>query len=261
LLRVVLVAALTLATCAHGAETVEGSVIPLGDRVARVARGLEVGVEDVVADPKHFDGRTFRVWGCLGSRTDSSGDTKWVLGRECIPSSGSEVGAYAGTLIDVEVEGDLGLIAGPTQLEGRFVDYHPGLSDREANAPRPDAISLVGRLDAEPPRGPIGVGLRPTGRTADGEPVLDTVPTDAEARECARRQGEWRSGIMRQVCVTPTRDGGKACTDGDQCEAACITDRDVESGAHITGRCEALMGAPECFNLISDGVASGLICE
>jgi hypothetical protein len=56
--------------------------------------------------------------------------------------------------------------------------------------------------------------------------------------QCAVAHGEWQTvGFTQTVCVFPTADGGKACTDSSECEHACLAPRTAKLGEPATGAC------------------------
>ena len=64
------------------------------------------------------------------------------------------------------------------------------------------------------------------------------------------------------ACVRPYRDGGKACTDGSQCEGNCIqTEPWVPPGTETTGICETTDEPCGCTSEIVEGRALVGLCE
>jgi len=54
----------------------------------------------------------------------------------------------------------------------------------------------------------------------------DVVKTDAAQSDCEKRGGRWQGTISGRGrltgCNMPTKDGGKACTRGEDCESVCV---------------------------------------
>lgn len=84
-------------------------------------------------------------------------------------------------------------------------------------------------------------------------------PTDKAG--CDACKGQWgRHGIAEaESCICKTKDGGKACRDGAECEGACIVADDakfevVKPGppprGHFTGRCADYDTTFGCYRLI-----------
>lgn len=76
---------------------------------------------------------------------------------------------------------------------------------------------------------------------------------DAERAECVLRGGTpGRGGILQnEVCIRPTRDAGKACTDNDQCETFCLAE---------TKSCAPLTPTFGCFATMKDGGQTPMLC-
>jgi hypothetical protein len=90
-------------------------------------------------------------------------------------------------------------------------------------------------------------------------PAPKTRPTDKAG--CDACKGLWaRHGIAEaESCICKTKDGGKACRDGDECEGACIVSDDakfevVKPGnpprGHFVGRCADYDTTFGCYRLI-----------
>ena len=79
------------------------------------------------------------------------------------------------------------------------------------------------------------------------------VPVDEE--QCTSLGGEWgRFGLAPfDRCNLPTKDSGKVCTNGSQCDAGlCVT----ESPNGWNGNCPAWKLNFGCLNLLEDGKAA-----
>ncbi|RZJ96375.1 MAG: hypothetical protein EON88_07915 [Brevundimonas sp.] len=102
----------------------------------------------------------------------------------------------------------------------------------------------------------------------DQAPSTETAQAPAtqtpDAAACAARGGEIRrvGRMQSEQCVILYSDGGKACTDGDQCQGDCrvegntpIKDRDNAAGV-----CTADSNRFGCFTTIEDGKAGATLC-
>jgi hypothetical protein len=84
--------------------------------------------------------------------------------------------------------------------------------------------------------------------------------TEAECRAC---NGEWGVHGLRQVtsCLCRTRDAGKVCKDGGDCEGEClvddgkteITDPGPPPRGYFLGRCSDFDHVFGCHKLLLDG--------
>ena len=117
------------------------------------------------------------------------------------------------------------------------------------------------------------------------EPVADvaqtpsTEPPSAEARAAC----EARSGEMRRVgllgswqCIVRYADAGKRCTDGDQCQGDCRSERTLPPPprpgepvvatpappphSETEGVCQADSNSFGCYAVIEDGKSAPMIC-
>jgi hypothetical protein len=75
----------------------------------------------------------------------------------------------------------------------------------------------------------------------------------AARAECVMRGGATgRGGIMQdEICIRPTIDAGKACTDNDQCETFCLAE---------TKACAPLTPMFGCFATLKDGAETPMLC-
>ena len=81
---------------------------------------------------------------------------------------------------------------------------------------------------------------------------------------CRNRGGLWaRYGLLNKYqCTLPTKDAGKKCDDHRDCESVCITENRVQKGIKTHGKCfEKTIALGMCFNFVTNGKATGLICE
>jgi hypothetical protein len=99
--------------------------------------------------------------------------------------------------------------------------------------------------------------------TAAPLPANTTRPTTKEA--CDACGGSWDFHGIRDVetCICPTKDAGKDCTDGQQCEGACIVSDNgfqiVESGTskgYWVGQCSQYDVTYGCYRIIPTGTVA-----
>lgn len=99
---------------------------------------------------------------------------------------------------------------------------------------------------------------------AQTPPAATQTPADAAAA-CAARGGKMLpQGRMQSLqCVVTYADGGKRCTDGDDCQGDCRID-DVTNaprgGEAAVGQCQAVSGRFGCYTTIEGGKAEATIC-
>ena len=64
----------------------------------------------------------------------------------------------------------------------------------------------------------------PAAEVTAAEEIIPVVLKSPEQIQCERRDGTWaRAGkSVARTCVKQTRDGGKECTKGTQCEGLCL---------------------------------------
>ncbi|MBB1486797.1 hypothetical protein H4O21_09265 [Oceanospirillum sp. D5] len=80
---------------------------------------------------------------------------------------------------------------------------------------------------------------------------------------CEAEGGTWqRVGLARRLsCILPTTDAGKACTDGSQCQVACmLKERNIAPGTPATGQCHDSTQRFGCRAYVSDGKAGHVLC-
>lgn len=81
--------------------------------------------------------------------------------------------------------------------------------------------------------------------------------------DCLKVGGEWKrgglSGVM--ICVTPTKDAAKRCTDSSQCEMRCLLKPLVQGGtSEVIGQCQANTEPFGCFQEMKAGKAMPKLC-
>ncbi|CAA0125610.1 Uncharacterised protein [BD1-7 clade bacterium] len=80
---------------------------------------------------------------------------------------------------------------------------------------------------------------------------------------CEAEGGQWQEvgKLQREACILPAKDAGQPCTDGSQCEVACIAvQRRIEAGSKATGQCQQSTQRFGCRTYIKDGVAEPTLC-
>jgi hypothetical protein len=91
-----------------------------------------------------------------------------------------------------------------------------------------------------------------------------TIPT-TEAT-CLARGGSWTSlGLPMpgkpKTCDLKATDAGKACTDSNQCEGACLATAEAVSGNSATGSCSDYLANFGNVLLVNDGVVEQINVE
>ena len=81
--------------------------------------------------------------------------------------------------------------------------------------------------------------------------------------ECEANRGTWLIAGMpnREFCDIAAPDAGKTCTDGSQCESACVVEGELAPGKRVTGRCSQWhhrLG--RCVTTVKAGVTDGGHC-
>ncbi|MBX7540233.1 hypothetical protein [Qipengyuania sphaerica] len=133
------------------------------------------------------------------------------------------------------------------------------------------ALALTGCVVPEPQADPVQQEepqAETNGETqtvSQGMPVPpDHVMSAEEHRGCYEKGGfvDRRGMIGAEVCVMPYADGGKACTDGDECEGRCIAEGRVGTppGETITGICQRDDHLFGCFGIVEDGRIEAGLC-
>ena len=78
-------------------------------------------------------------------------------------------------------------------------------------------------------------------------------------QECESKGGVWATIGLDQIpqCNLPTSDGGKICTDSNQCESVCIG----EDESSINGKCADFQIVVGCHARIEHGQAQMLCVD
>ena len=77
-------------------------------------------------------------------------------------------------------------------------------------------------------------------------------------KSCELRGGKKFMGAGVEVCSIPTKDSGKVCTDGGQCESSyCIAENEGETA----GTCWGSNVFTGCHYLLDNGLSKGALCD
>jgi hypothetical protein len=100
-------------------------------------------------------------------------------------------------------------------------------------------------------------------RDSSRPPVAGPQHQPQNAAECAQCKGQWGIHGMAQVetCLCRTRDAGKECRDGLDCEGECevkdgrteVTDPGPPPRGYFLGRCTEFDRVFGCRKLLMDG--------
>lgn len=122
-------------------------------------------------------------------------------------------------------------------------------------------IGLDGRACREAKLENVIPGVIPIERVFNQIPNTVITPTDKES--CEARGGVWE--IWRDIpnatseCNLPTADGGKKCTDSNQCESYCQAPIGTEIEANVVGECFKFKSTV-CMQEVRNGVADAEWC-
>ncbi len=86
---------------------------------------------------------------------------------------------------------------------------------------------------------------------------------------CLAAGGRWaRAGLSpRPICTMPTRDGGRICADGGECDGACVATLTPEQRRLMStrrvpalGRCTTHTPVFGCRAFVTAGYVTGILC-
>jgi len=82
-------------------------------------------------------------------------------------------------------------------------------------------------------------------------------------QECLDNDGIWIDidPEYPAECVSRIVDSGKACFDHYECQAFCITTKNVEEGRSVEGVCASDYYQPGCLQGVSQGKAEHILCR
>jgi len=92
-----------------------------------------------------------------------------------------------------------------------------------------------------------------------------SLTASAEEAACAAKGGEWRPVCRMQqpACVVKFADGGKECSDSDDCAGQCLARSAagfVPEGRAVTGVCAVNDDPCGCKQTVEGGKATVAIC-
>ena len=95
--------------------------------------------------------------------------------------------------------------------------------------------------------------------------ITQTPAPGTAAAACDARGGKMLpQGRMQTLqCVVSYADGGRRCTDGDDCQGDCRieeTEGTPSSGTPVVGRCQANSTRFGCYTTVEDGKAADTLC-
>ena len=107
--------------------------------------------------------------------------------------------------------------------------------------------------------------VRPQAPSEPSPVAAVTAPPFAEEAACTEKGGEWRPVCRMQqpACVAKFADGGKECSDGDDCAGQCLARSEagfVQEGKAVTGFCAVNDDPCGCKQTVENGMASAAIC-
>ena len=100
------------------------------------------------------------------------------------------------------------------------------------------------------------------------KPVVNDQTTEAQCVAQGGKWGRWGKLIQENQCNPATSDAGKVCSNGSECQGACIAtltkdqEQNVISGQAltITGTCSRLKYNFGCHALVEQGRVDGILC-
>ncbi len=131
-------------------------------------------------------------------------------------------------------------------------------TEMRAGPDNPNDAAYIRRIESEISQYDceINEGIWSSGACEYSPEVL--IKKQQQKNECLAKKGKWGPvGLSRKdVCNLPTADGGKKCTDSEQCQGACLAE---EPGA-TSGQCSSWTIMRGCYAFVNDGKAGGLLC-
>jgi hypothetical protein len=115
-----------------------------------------------------------------------------------------------------------------------------------------------------PPANPTSAALE-NARPAATQPAGNTTERPQTKEACDACRGEWkRHGLADvEVCRCRTKDGGKTCRDGKECEGQCIAqdedfvvaDKGPPPRGHYKGKCSEFDTTFGCMRVVPEGAS------
>jgi hypothetical protein len=121
----------------------------------------------------------------------------------------------------------------------------------------PLALSIFGLLACQ-----STVRVATDAKPTSGPPATSPPPTPAAAKPADKPPRAVHGIAETESCICKTKDGGKACRDGAECEGNCLLAEDakmevVEKGpppkGFFVGRCSDYDTTFGCFRMIATG--------
>jgi hypothetical protein len=160
-------------------------------------------------------------------------------------------------------------ITEPAVPEKPVVEAPP--SEAAPIAPAPPAASAPPIAEQPvvqaPPSAPASSTPTSAPTAASAAPAArQRKPPPQNQRDCKACNGDWGThGISSTPsCNCRTKDGGKRCKDGNECEGLCtaaddpereVTDRGPPARGFFVGRCSKLASVFGCYRPIDDGAS------
>ena len=128
----------------------------------------------------------------------------------------------------------------------------PAVQDVAAPETAPD---LAAQPTLRPAPRPAGIADAAVA-ASDAAPAADVVPAELKSPQqlqCEKKQGVWSvaGDTGARICVYQTRDGGKACTKGTQCQGQCLA---------RSGSCSPITPLFGCNEILDDGGRRVTLC-
>jgi hypothetical protein len=161
--------------------------------------------------------------------------------------------------------------APPSRSPAAAPPSRPDQVPDQPHAPGPVAPRITetdkAREEDERPLSPVTAAKAPTPRPREGDEMASsTTRSESDAnREAscqAKCNGELRKALKgRIVCVCRTKDAGRTCRDGNECEGECLADgarKEVTAEGppqrgFFIGNCSEFKSAIGCYRVIPSG--------
>jgi hypothetical protein len=95
------------------------------------------------------------------------------------------------------------------------------------------------------------------------ESLLQLATSLKTKKACEAENGIWKKAgrIQSFSCTLPTTDAGKACTNKNQCQVACVAQgKNIQSGTNVVGRCHNSTDQFGCRTYVRNGKAEPALC-
>ena len=92
--------------------------------------------------------------------------------------------------------------------------------------------------------------------------IIAGVVIDFDRVSCIGRGGSYTvDGSSTEVCFEKAKDGGKYCTDSNQCDSELCTAPLNAATTTTSGECYRYLPFSGCWNQLQDGKLSGVVCN